>query len=39
LGFCKAITPHSKKNEEITGMIVLEKENLTDFIEELFGIR
>jgi DNA repair protein RadA/Sms len=39
LGFCKAITPHSKKNEKLTGMIVLEKENLTDFIGELFGIR
>lgn len=38
LGFCKAITPNSKKNGEVDGMTVLEKANLADFIEELFGI-
>ena len=37
LGFNKAITPNSKKNGEVTGMKVLEKANLADFIEELFG--
>ena len=37
LGFYKAITPNSKKNGEVTGIKVLEKANLADFIEELFG--
>ncbi|CAI8184709.1 DNA repair protein RadA [marine metagenome] len=37
LGFCKAITPVSKKNGEITGMEMLEMVNLVDFIQELFG--
>ena len=37
LGFCRAITPISKKNGEITGMKMLEMVNLVDFIQELFG--
>ena len=37
LGFYKAITPNSKKNGEVTGIKVLEKATLADFIEELFG--
>jgi DNA repair protein RadA/Sms len=36
-GFCRAITPISKKNGEITGMKMLEMVNLVDFIQELFG--